>query len=428
MKLASIVIIGAALSAAGAATAQTAAPAAPPVPPPAAAAPAQREYDLSRAERTALAPLLAAHGAANTAIAQGQSADWAAVEALLPAAAAAAQGDDAKYLVARVQLAAALATNNDSLKTVALDALIASPGSTPDELSRYLNARAEMAFAAEDFATAERLFERLLQLSPGDQRLTNNLVIVRRRMGNSAGALQAVLQVLQTQETANQRADEATYRRARDIAHAARDRRALDFATRLARHYPTPANWRDALYLYREIARPPTAMALDLLRLTRTVGGLSSQNDYLSFAQILDQGGLPGETKSVIEEGVARGVLRAGDPIAAQLLTTANRRIGEDSAGLPAQIAQARSGAAGRPARVVADALYGYGRFGEAAELYRVAMTKTGEDAGILNLRLGAALAMAGQRANAETALRAATGDAANLAQLWLAWLSRRTD
>jgi Flp pilus assembly protein TadD len=428
MKLASILVGGAALSAAGAVLAQSAPPVGQQAQPPAAAAQPQRQYNLSAAERTALAPLLAAHGAATTAVAQGRPADWAAVEALLPAALAAAQGDDAKYLVARVQLAMALATSNNDLKAVALDALIASPGSTPDELGRYLNARAEMAFAAEDFATAERLFERLLQLSPGDQRLTNNLVIVRRRMGNSAGALEAVLQVLQAQETANQRADESTYRRARDIAHSARDRRALDFATRLARHYPTPANWRDALHVYREIARPPTILALDLLRLTRTVGGLSGQSDYLAFAQILDQGGLPGETKAVIDEGVALGVLRAGDPVVAQLLTTANRRIGEDRSGLAAQIAQARSAAAGRPARVAADALYGYGRFGEAAELYRRATTKSGEDAGILNLRLGAALAMAGQRADAEAALRAATGDAAGLAQLWLAWLSRRTD
>ena len=54
MKLASILI-------AGAATAQSAPPAAQPAqPPPAAAAQPQRDYVLSAAERTALAPLLAA--------------------------------------------------------------------------------------------------------------------------------------------------------------------------------------------------------------------------------------------------------------------------------------------------------------------------------------------------------------------------------
>jgi len=71
------------------------------------------------------------------------------------------------------------------------------------------------------------------------------------------------------------------------------------------------------------------------------------------------------------------------------------------------------------------DAYYGYGEYGPAAELYRAALDK-GMDAGVANIRLGAALAMAGQRAPAEAAFRAVTGPRAELAQLWLLWLSRR--
>ena len=49
-----------------------------------------------------------------------------------------------------------------------------------------------------------------------------------------------------------------------------------------------------------------------------------------------------------------------------------------------------------------------------------------GIEAGLGNTRLGAALAMAGQRAEAEAAFRAVTGPRAELAQLWLLWLSTR--
>ncbi len=73
-----------------------------------------------------------------------------------------------------------------------------------------------------------------------------------------------------------------------------------------------------------------------------------------------------------------------------------------------------------------AEAAYGYGRYAEAAELYRVALTKGGEDANLLNVRIGASLAMAGQRAEAETALRAVTGNRSEIAAIWLAWLARR--
>lgn len=397
-----------------------------PQPAQAAAQPAQRQYNLSEAERAAIGPLTAAHSAAVTAAAQGQPADWTAVAALLPAAQAAAEGNDARYIVARIQLAVAMRANDSATQAAALDALIANPSTTPDELARYLNARAEIAFAAQDFAAAERAYERLLQLTPGEQRVIANLAIVRRRMGNSAGALDAILQNVAAQEGAGGRAEEALYRRARDIAYTGRDRRAADLATRLARHYPTAANWRDAINIYREIFRPDARLALDTMRLMRAAGALSSGNDYLAFAQVLDQAGLPGETKAVLDEAIARRAVAASDGAAAQMLATANRRIAEDRAGLSGQIEQARAAPTGRLARAVADALYGYGRYGEAADLYRAALAKPGEDRNMLNLRLGAALAMAGQRSDAEAAFRTVSGDPANLANLWLAWLSRQ--
>ena len=407
------------------------APGQPAAQPPAAAPPAaaqpQRQYALSAPERSALAPLLAAHSAALAAAAQGQPADWAAVAALLPAADAAAQGDDARYLVARVRLALGIHTNDAGVQAAALDALAASPATPADELPRFLNARAELAFAAQDFAAAERAYQRLLELAPGDQRVVGNLAVVRRRMGNSAGAIETILQSIAAQEAASQRAEESLYRRARDIAYTARDRRAAELATRLARAYPTPANWRDAVNIYREIYRPGAALSLDTLRLARAVGGLERGEDYLAFAQLLDQAGLPGETRAVLDEGVARGAIRAGDGGVAQLLATANRRIAEDRTGLAGQIAEARAAASGRPARAAADALYGYGRYAEAAELYRAALTKSGEDRNLLNLRLGAALAMGGDRAAAEAAFRAVAGEPAELARLWLAWLAGRT-
>jgi hypothetical protein len=108
------------------------------------------------------------------------------------------------------------------------------------------------------------------------------------------------------------------------------------------------------------------------------------------------------------------------------LLGVANRRITEDRAGLAGQMAQARTASRGQPARVVADALFGYARYTEAAEMYRLALSKGGEDANLVNTRLGATLALAGQRAEAEAALRAVTGPRAELAALWLAWLASR--
>jgi hypothetical protein len=390
------------------------------------AQPGQPQLALSNAERAALAPLIAAHSAATSGPEEGRAAAWAQVQALLPAAQAAAQGNDARYLVARVQLALAYRGTDDAAKMAALDALIAAAATPQTELTRYLGARAELAFNAQDFAGAERAYVRLLEIAPGDQAVANNLAIVRRRMGNNSGAIETVLQSIATAEAGGGVAEEMLYRRARDTAYTARDRRAAELAVRLARNYPTAQNWSDAIRLYRDIHQPSDALTLDTFRLAHAAGAIRGANDYLVFAQALEAAGLPGETKAVLDQASQRGVIRAGDRTVAQMLATATRRIGEDRAGLPAQIAQARTSAQGRPARAAADALYGYGRYAEAAELYRLAATKTGEDQNVLRLRLGAALAMAGRRAEAEAALGAVTGNTSELAKLWLAWLGRR--
>ena len=109
------------------------------------------------------------------------------------------------------------------------------------------------------------------------------------------------------------------------------------------------------------------------------------------------------------------------------MLAAANGRIREDQASLPASRTSALAAATGRPARQTGDAYFGYGQYADAVALYRAALEKGGEDPNLVNIRLGASLALAGQRAEAETAFRAVTaGPRAELAQLWLLWLASR--
>jgi len=396
-----------------------------------AAAPAARRFNLSRAEQAALLPLTTAADAAISAGAQG---DWAAVQALLPTAEAAAKSPDARYLIARVRYQIALGTNNRAAQEQAATALVANSATPADEaarlrtvLSAFVNERAEAAFAAQDYATAERLYNQLLQGSPGDQRILNNLRIIQERRGNSAGALAGIQQQIQAAEAAGQRAPEDVYRRGWEIPFRANQRgAAIAGLQRLLSAYPTAANWRTAVDVVRQsVPARDDQLLLDTYRFARAANVIQG-NEYLLLAQTLDQAGFPGETKAVIDAGIAAGAIRPGQADVTRLLGIANRRIGEDRVGLPGQIQQARSAANGRQARIAADALYGYGRYAEAAELYRLALTKGGEDPNLVNTRLGASLALAGQRAQAEAALRAVTGTRAELAALWLAWLNRR--
>ncbi|HZG47391.1 MAG TPA: hypothetical protein VEZ41_14165 [Allosphingosinicella sp.] len=392
-----------------------------------------RFQKMSRAEQQALMPLVQAGIAALQAQSAGQPPNWAAVQAALPAAEAAARSNEAKFFIARAQLELAIGNDNAAGQEAALTALLSNPVVSPAEQAIFrnaigivLNKRAETAFQAQDYATAERIYRQLLQGAPNDERLLRNIRIIQERSGNTAGAAQSLQQQIQSAEASGQRAPEDLYQRAWQVHYRGGQRaQAMAGLQKLLKAYPTAANWRRGLDVVREgLPQNDNQALIDAYRFARAAN-IIQPREYLSLATTLDQAGLPGETKAVLDAGIAAGAVQASQADVARLLGVANRRIGEDRAGLPAQIRQAQSASGGRQARITADVLFGYGRYAEAAELYRLALTKGGEDANLVNTRLGAALALAGQRAAAETALRAVTGNRADLAALWLAWLGR---
>lgn len=399
---------------------------------PAPAAAAQRQLDLSRAEQRALQPLVTAGNAAFTAQQAGQTPDWAAVQALIPAAQAAARGEDARYLVAKAQYAVAQGTRNDAGREAAIVILLASPSTPAEEatvfraeLSQLKNKRAEAAFAANDFATAERLYVELVRDNPNDTRLANNLAIVRRRSGNTDGALTPVVEQIRTAEANGGRASEALYRQARDTLYTARNAQASEYALKLARNYPTPANWRDAIRIQREVTRLDDEAVLVAYRLQRAANALEGEADYQDYITLVRRSGSAGETKAAIDAGIAARAISNSTAGISEDLRWANENIATDRAGLDREVNGIRTSGDARTAMRIGHALYGYGRYAEAAEVYRIALGKPGANANVLNLHLGASLAMANQRAEAETALRAVTGPTAGLAQLWLGWMGR---
>lgn len=377
----------------------------------------QREFDLSRAERAALAPLYEAI----------EKNDWAAAQAALPAAKAAAQGADAKYIVAQLQFEIAQQTQNEQMQSEAVDAMLASGSASPQNLRPLLSNQIAFAIRANDMEKAERALTRFLEISPNDVGRLTQLAEVKIRRNDRPEALRLYQRALQLSQAAGQKPEENVYKRALALAYDARQPQpSVELSRALVAAYPNPVNWRDALLILRDISRPEGEVDLDLLRLMRTAGALSGERDYLELAQTLNQRGLPGEAKAVIDEGVARGMLDASEPAVRDALRAATARVAEDRASLAGLQTRAAAAANGTQARAVADALLGYGQYREAAEMYRLALHKGGVDADLVNTRLGIALAQAGDRAGAEAAFQAVGGPRDALADFWLAWLAQR--
>ena len=172
--------------------------------------------------------------------------------------------------------------------------------------------------------------------------------------------------------------------------------------------------------------KPAGDVNLDALRLQRALKGIDNRDDYLLLAYFLERGSFYAEARSVIEEGFASGKVQRGNSDATQILGAVTPKIAADRAALPGLEARARAGANGTLALRLAEGYFGHGDHAKAAEFYRVAVQKGGVDSNLANSRLGIALALAGQRAEAETAFKAVTGPRQELASYWLLWLSQR--
>jgi hypothetical protein len=396
---------------------QTIPPPAQAQPPAATAAPAQpeRPYNLNRAERTAFMPLVTA----------ARASDWAAAQAALPAAVAAARGNDAKYLIGQIRLQIGIGTSNKQLQLQGIDEMIASGGAQPSEMRALYENQAQLAAEAGDTAKAERALAALEALNPNDPTRFIRQARLRVRANDPPGAIALYRQAMQAQTAAGQPIPVEWRQQLAAVAYNARLPQTAGLMREWLAVAPSTAMWHDSLAIYADIGHADSALNLDVYRLVRAAGAMTSERDYMVLSEAANEVRAFGEVKAVLEEGLSRNLIITNASIARERITLATRRAAEDRASLAGERTAALAGRDGAVALRLADAYYGYGEYGPAAELYRAALQK-GADANIANTRLGAALALGGQRAEAEAAFRAVTGPRAELAQYWLLWLQSR--
>jgi len=347
-----------------------------------------RSLSMSRLEQTRL--LEVAH--------EIRSPNRAAQDRTLAAAEAVANTPDARYLLATFQLEIGRQRRDDALRRRALEVLIPSGMTPADKLPGYLAIRGDIAFRAQDYATAAADWGRLVELQPNDPQSLINLAQVRDAMNDPAGAAALIQRAIAAQGAGGTGpASENTFRQRLSITYnAGLGRESAEAAQALVAAYPTPENWRFALVAYRQLAEPQAGAEIDMLRLMRAVGALARAAEYRRLAQLLLHAGFAAEARAVLDEGVSRridGMAQAPTPEIRQ------------------EIERTLARALTRPAPSAPDPSSAEGRY-----------------------RLAAAEALAGRRAEAEAGFRALAESAPtdsgqafypDLARFWLAWLAR---
>lgn len=379
------------------------------------AAPAPRKINVSKAARKSIGELQAAVTAN----------DVANIPAKLAAAQAAAKTTDEKLLVAQLQLKAAVAANDEAAQGAALEALIASGGIDQAQLPTFYLALGKLQDKNRQFAPAASSFERAMALDPANMDAVVLLAEARNSQGQVGQAVALLQRAVQAKTSAGQKADESWYKRAISLAYNANLPNAIDLSRQWVAAYPAPANWRDAVRIYRKRGSPDSTATLDALRLARATGALEGDTDYFAFADAAENSS-SGEARAALDEAIAAKKIDPNKPLFRNLIAALKTNKVMTLDGLPQLAAEARAAPTARLALRTGDAYYGYGDYAKAAELYRAALTKSGADANLINLHLGMALARAGDKAGATAALKAVAGPQAELAKFWLVYLATR--
>lgn len=405
--------LGAMTAVAAPAAAQIAAPAAPAA---ATAAPPLCPAKVTDKARKALIELQTAVNAKDAAkIATAEAAARAAVKT----------GDD-KCVLGQMQLKAAVDRNDHAAAAAAVDALIASGVANQGSLVPLVSNLGKMRYNAKDYSGAATAFEKAMRMAPNDPEPVILLAEARAKSGQVAPALELYGKAFALRRAGGGKVDEPWLKRAVAFAYEARNPQTLALTRDWVSAYPSAKNWRDALKIYAVMTGLPNSELLDIFRLQRATKSLVGESDFARYATTAMDKGLPGEAKAMLDEGFAAGAIARNSTVMRTLATQANAKAAGDRASLTAGAKAALASPAAKLALTTGDAFFGYGDYAKAAELYRAALTKSGADAAQLNLRLGIALAMSGDKAGATAALNAVTGAKADIAKYWLIYLGQR--
>jgi len=363
--------------------------------------------------------------------------DYAAADAAVSKAEAAAKSDDDNYIAAslRLQLEAGKIAakgqpdpKDDLVLTPVLDKLLSNPKTPPTDAARYAYFRGNIAFNSHQSDVASKLYTRAkdggFTSDPADD-LPLQIVKSKVEGGDINGGLAELQALIDAKKAAGQPVPEAWYRYAIPRVYHANDVPATLKWTRLwLTAYPTNKNWREAIFAFgfqgQGAQRLNKKQRVDLFRLMRATNSLGDAAFYKEYAQSTLDLGLPTETKTIIEDGTAKGVLNSTDTDAKGLLAQANKSIALDKP-FTVQEKQAQASSTGALASQTADAYLGAGNYPKAIEYYNLALQKGGPiDADEINTHLGIAMALSGDKAGSKAKFAAVTtSPRTDIANLW---------
>ena len=345
--------------------------------------------------------------------------DAAALQAALTEAQASASTPDDKYLVGFYQLQLGILGKDQALQGQGLDVMLES-GLTPAEnIGVYNFYSGNFAYGAKNYTKAIQRLEAAKAAGSTEAALAPMLMDSYLNAGQiDKGWEIAQAGIASARAAGTKPSEELFVRPAQAFQKANRTNEMLDVLTMRVQDYPTPATWRNTLYILLQQSGGDKELNLDILRLMRATNSMTQRPEYLEYAGLATEAGYPGEVVALIKHGQNSGAIPKTDAHFGGILESQTPRATADAAAVAADATKPATLSNPKAARATADALVGNGDAAKAIPLYQAALAASPTDA-VIQYRLGVAQALAGQSDAAVASFAKVQGNRQRLAQLW---------
>lgn len=301
-----------------------------------------------------------------------------------------------------------------------------------EQRGQFLRGIGGSYYRVKEYAKAAQWLERYFKEGGNDVATRSLLPMSYFLAGDDKAArTAAAAQIAAIEANGNAVASESLYRVALDAAMRMKDEAGVAVALeRLVAAHPKPIYWSHLLRRLEVGTALPDRLKLDVARLRLAVGAAGAA-DVVSLAEDALHQGFPGEAKSALEAGYAKGILGSGDGAArqARLRAAAAKAAADDLKGLAAAEAEARAKPKGDSLVNAGLAAMGHGDAAKAVSLIEEGIAKGAQHPAEAKLHLGIAQAAAKQKAKAVATFKAlareSAGGVSTLARLWLVHLGQ---
>lgn len=239
------------------------------------------------------------------------------------------------YVLNRLKLSLATATNNDQASIAALEAILASGKLPAADKPQFTQALAGMYYNAKNYPKAIEWFKRFQEENPNSDAATAPLIRSYYLSNDFAGAMKLLRPQLEAAAKAGKTPSNEDLRLYASAANRVKDDAAYLYGLeQLITYYPNDDYWMDVIS--RGIVRKPgfqEANITDVLRLEFAAVKVMTPEMYNELAELALKDGFPTEAKKVVDAGYAAGALGTGSSAAQhrQLRDRATREAANDA-------------------------------------------------------------------------------------------------